>query len=108
MAPRIVITGMGAVTPSGATVEETWSSLCEGQSAVGRITRFDPSGFPVTMGAETQDPGCPEAWLAARGQAHLQQRVHDLKSRLAVAALREALEQSGLDSAATPPDRIGV
>ena len=60
------------------------------------------------MGAETQDPGCPEDWLAARGQVHLQDGVHDLKSRLAVAALREALEQSGLDSAATPPDRIAV
>lgn len=108
MTTRVVITGMGAVTPSGASVAETWASLCAGRSAVGRITRFDPSGFPVTIGAQTQDPGPADAWLRARGQESLLSQVHDLKGRLALAALQEALDQSGLVQGETPPQRIAV
>ncbi len=108
MKPRIVITGMGAVTPSGANVQETWTALCSGRSAVRRITRFDATGFPVSIGAEAQDPGSAEAWLASRGQTHLLTQVHDLKGRLALAALREALDQSGLEPVPRRPERIAV
>ncbi|MBI5956141.1 MAG: beta-ketoacyl-[acyl-carrier-protein] synthase II, partial [Chloroflexi bacterium] len=51
---RVVITGLGAVTPIGLTVEEFWRNLVDGVSGVGPITRFDPTGFPVRIAAEVK------------------------------------------------------
>ena len=42
---RIVVTGLGLVTPLGTGVEKTWAALCAGQSGIGRITKFDPAGY---------------------------------------------------------------
>ena len=42
---RVVVTGVGAVTPLGNTAEETWEAICKGESGIGAITRFDASGF---------------------------------------------------------------
>lgn len=108
MRRRVVITGMGAVTPSGGSVAETWEQLCAGASAIGRITRFDPTGFPVVIGAQADEPGDPTPWLAARGQEALAPRVVDLKGRLALAALREALGQSGVEEHGLNPARVAV
>jgi 3-oxoacyl-(acyl-carrier-protein) synthase len=49
---RVVVTGMGAVTSLGQTVEETWAGLVDGRSGVGPITLFDASGLPVRIAAE--------------------------------------------------------
>ncbi len=83
MSRRVVITGIGMVTPLGGTVEETWRHVCAGRSGVGPVTRFDASSLPVTFAAE-----------AAPVEAHPLDQG-DLKLRLAATALAEALSQSG-------------
>ena len=95
--PRVVITGLGAVTPHGVGVEAAWAGVTGGRSAIGPISRFDPSGFPVRFGAQVPDlpevDGLPELDGIPE---HLAPLAADLKGRLAVLALREALEMSGL------------
>ena len=83
MSRRVVITGMGMVTPLGVGVERTWSAVCAGASGVGPIDRFDASSLPVSFAAQTAPPPSHPADCG------------DLKLRLAMAALTEALEQSG-------------
>jgi 3-oxoacyl-[acyl-carrier-protein] synthase II len=103
---RVVVTGIGMVTPHGVGVQAAWQGVLSARSAVGPVRRFDASAFPVTFGAEAPDPGDPSAWLDARGvPAALRPLADDLKGRLAVAALREALEGAGLDAAGP---RLGV
>ncbi len=86
---RVVITGLGAITPIGNTAEEFWRSLLEGKSGVGPITRFDMSNVPVKIAAEVKGFD-PEQYLdpkAARRMARF--------SQFAVATARQALEDSG-------------
>src|SRR3979409_514941 len=52
---RIVVTGVGAVTPIGHTVDETWDSMMHGRGGIGRITRFDPSPYESQMAGEVKD-----------------------------------------------------
>ena len=52
---RVVVTGMGMVTPVGIGVEESWKSVCEGRSGVGPVTKFDASQFPSQVAAEVKD-----------------------------------------------------
>ncbi len=54
-APEMVITGLGVVAPTGLDAEEHWSAVLSGKSGIGRITRFDPSGYPVVLGGEVPD-----------------------------------------------------
>ncbi len=89
---RVVITGVGMVTPLGLDVRQTWRACLRGQSAVRRIRRFDPTGFPVTIAAEAPDP------VAAGGRTvpyEYVSAVHDLKGRLTFAAVTEALAMAG-------------
>ena len=55
MRRRVVVTGIGCVTPLGAAVETVWSRLLAGESGVGYITRFDASNFPTKISAEVRD-----------------------------------------------------
>jgi len=52
---RVVITGLGAVTPLAMGVEESWRKICQGKSGVARISKFDPSSFNVKIAAELKD-----------------------------------------------------
>ena len=98
---RIVITGAGMVSPLGQTVADSWQGILEARSAVGPITRFDASGFPVRFAAEAPDPGTP-----ADLHPNLpEDALLDLKGRLAYAAVSEALGQSGLSLSG---ERLGV
>lgn len=97
---RIVITGMGAVTPLGIGVAEYWRGLIEGRSGVGSLTRFDASALPVRIAAEVRefsDDGLPRAVARNAGRF----------MRYAFAAGAEALAQSGLDLAAAP-ESVGL
>ena len=89
---RIVITGIGAVTPVGNNVPETWRAVVAGESGVQPITRFQPDGFPVTFAAEV-------ASVQGRDEASIREELLDI-------ALAEALEMSG--ELPYSPDRIGV
>ena len=55
MSRRVVVTGVGLVTPLGTGVEKTWEGLCNGQSGVDHITRFDASDHDVKIAAEVKD-----------------------------------------------------
>jgi 3-oxoacyl-[acyl-carrier-protein] synthase II len=100
--PRIVITGMGAITPLGLTVEEYWQGLVNGRSGFGPITLFDASAYPVSVAAEVKDFD-PEKYMPVK-------RV-DRTSRciqFAIATSKMAMESARLDMSREKPEKIGV
>src|SRR6266542_766360 len=98
---RVVITGLGAVTPLGNDAETSWQNLIEGRSAAGPMTLFDTEGHPVSFACELKDFD-PTVWIE-----HKQARRMDRFAQMVVAAARQAETDSGLDIAAEP-DRIGA
>ncbi len=102
MKRRVVITGLGLVTPIGIGVEQAWTALCAGRSGVGEITRFDPSGFQTKIAAEVRDFN-PLDFLPKKDAKRLQ-----LFITYAIAATRMALEDSGLAITAANAARVGV
>jgi 3-oxoacyl-[acyl-carrier-protein] synthase II len=98
---RVVITGLGAVTPLGNDVVSSWEALIAGSGGVGPITAFDASAYPVRFACELKafDPG---EWLD-----HRQVRRLDRFAQMIVAAARQAEADAGLD-VADEPERIGV
>lgn len=98
---RVVVTGMGALSALGNTVEENWAAVIAGRSGIAPITRFDATGYETTFAGEVK--GFDPATEIGRKDA----RRLDRYSQLAVVASRQAVAQSGLDIAAEA-DRIGV
>jgi 3-oxoacyl-[acyl-carrier-protein] synthase II len=98
---RIVITGIGAVTPLGNDIETTWTNLISGRSGAGPITQFDATGYPVTFACEVKDFD-PTEWMDRK-----QSRRMDRFAQLVLAAARQAETDSGLDIAAEA-ERIGA
>jgi 3-oxoacyl-[acyl-carrier-protein] synthase II len=98
---RVVITGIGAVTPLGNDVETTWTNLISGRSGAGAITHFDSTGFPVTFACEVRDFD-PTDWVDRK-----QARRMDRFSHLVIAAARQAEKDSGLDIA-RDASRVGA
>ena len=91
---RIVISGMGAVTPIGGCVADFWKNLTAGMSGIGKLTRFDNAEIPVRVAALIND---------FHPEEHMPRRLakdSSLFSQYAFAAATEALRQSGLDTAA--------
>lgn len=101
MERRVVITGMGAITPIGKNVDEYWSGLKEGKVGIGPITRFDTERFKVKLAAEIKDFDGKE-YLDAK----LCKRL-DLFSQYAMVAAREAIHQAGYTVTEENADRIG-
>jgi 3-oxoacyl-[acyl-carrier-protein] synthase II len=99
---RVVITGMGAITPVGHTVAETWESLKAGRSGVTRITAFDVTPWSCKIAGELK--GFDPLQFISRKKA----RYMTLASQLAVIATGQALEDAGLDLEREDRDRIGV
>ena len=100
-ARRVVITGMGAVTPLGNDVETTWRNLVAGGSGAAEITAFDHSDYGVHFACELKDFD-PKQWID-----HKQARRMDRFAQMILAAARQAEADSGVDVAADP-DRIGA
>lgn len=98
---KLVITGMGAVTPIGIGVDAYWSALVEGQCGVGKITRFDASELPVQIAAELKDFD-PTAYMPKTLA-----RTMDPFMQFAFVAAEEALKNSEL-SIESESDRIGI
>ena len=99
---RVVITGIGAITPIGLGVEGLWQGLQRRESAVRCITRFDPSVFKSRIAGEVDD---------FRPADHMEERRSrrlDRFSQFSVAATRMALSDAGLDPAREDPDRVGA
>lgn len=99
---RIVITGMGAISPLGLSVAETWNNAVQGVSGVGPITLFDASNFLVQIACEVKG-FLPERYLPAK-----EVRRRDRFELFAAAAAQEALQQSGLEVTEANASRIGV
>ncbi len=98
---RVVITGLGMVTPLGNTVEDTWTALVAGRSGAGRITQFDPTGYPVDFACEVKDLDVTD-YIDFKASRRMDRFTH-----LALAAARQAEADAGIDIAAAP-DRVGA
>ncbi|HLG09816.1 MAG TPA: beta-ketoacyl-ACP synthase II [Gaiellaceae bacterium] len=98
---RVVITGVGMVTPLGNDSESTWSSLVAGESGAGPITHFDTTDYSVRFACELKDFD-PTIWIDRK-----QARRMDRFSQLALSAARMAEVDSGI-SIASEPDRVGA
>jgi 3-oxoacyl-[acyl-carrier-protein] synthase II len=99
---RVVVTGMGAITPLGLSVEETWQGLVEGRSGISRITQFDPSPYPVQIMGEVKGFD-PSAYMDPR-EAKRMSRF----SQLAVAAAKMAVEEAELVIDESNAEEVGV
>jgi 3-oxoacyl-[acyl-carrier-protein] synthase II len=102
---RVVITGMGAVSPNGVGNAAFSDAVLQGESGVRRITRFDPSEIPVQIAGEVPDFD-ELAWVEKRERKHVSRVLP-----LALAAATEALQTAGIDAASLPLDekrRFGV
>ncbi|MGI6574046.1 MAG: beta-ketoacyl-ACP synthase II [Fermentimonas sp.] len=99
---RVVVTGLGAITPLGNDVQTTWENAVAGKSGAGPITLFDASLFKTRFACEVKDFDPSE--LFDRKEA----RRYDRYSQLAVHAAKEAINHSGLDLEEEDKDRIGV
>ncbi len=102
MKRRVVVTGLGAVTPIGNTVEEFWNSVKEGRVGIGEITKFDTADYKVKVAAEVKGFAAKEHmdFKAAK-------RMEPF-SQYAVAAASEAFQDAGLDMEKEDPYRAGV
>jgi len=99
---RVVITGMGAITPVGNDVPTFWESLKTGKCGIGPITKFDVSDFKVKLGAEVKDFD-PTQYMEKREARRADANVH-----YAMAAAIQAVEQAGLKEGNFDPYRTGV
>ena len=88
---RVVVTGLGAVSPCGSDTETSWSSVVAGKSGVERIALFDPTGYASTIAGECRDFD-PEQYIEKRRLREMSRFVH-----LAMGASQQAIESSGLD-----------
>ncbi|MCS7070506.1 MAG: hypothetical protein NZM00_03310, partial [Anaerolinea sp.] len=102
MSRRVVITGMGMITPLGHTVESTWEAIVAGRSGIARITRFDTSDSPVKIAAEIKD------WDPTRYMNPKEARRRDRYQQLIFAAGMQAFEHSGLSITDENRARTGV
>lgn len=102
---KVVVTGMGAVTPLGLDVESTWKALCAGTSGVAPITKFDASSFPVRIAAEVKNFD-PANFMDRKEVRRFDDYLH-----FAYAATHEAMTMAGLDAdkiTALGPERCGM
>ena len=102
MARRVVVTGLGLVTPIGNTVEESWSALVAGRSGAARIQRFDPTPLEVTFACEVKGFD-PLAYMEKK-----EAKRCDLFAQYALAATTQAVRDAGLERSFPDPSRTGV
>ena len=102
MKRRVVVTGLGAVTPIGNDVESFWNGVKEGKVGIGPITRFDTTGYKATLAAELKD------FVAKDRMDPRTARRMEPFSQYAVAAALEAMENSGLKMEEEDPYMVGV
>ena len=96
---RVVVTGIGLVTPVGIGVDESWGNLLAGKSGIARITHFDPSEFPSQIAGEVKNFDASQ-WILPKDQRKMDRFIH-----LGIAASAEALEMSGFLDGASDEDK---
>lgn len=102
MKTRVVVTGMGAITPIGNDVESFWQGLKDKTVGIGPITYFDTTEYKCKLAAEVKG-FAPKQYMDAKAARRM-----EAFSQFAVAASKEALEQSGIDMEKEDPYRVGV
>jgi 3-oxoacyl-[acyl-carrier-protein] synthase II len=103
MRRRIVVTGIGCVTPLGGDVQTTWSNLMAGASGIGYTSLFDASSFPTKIAAEVRN------WdVSAVGEDPEVWKNHGRHTRFAVGAATQAIRDAGLEDNKIDPTRFGV
>ena len=102
MKRRVVVTGMGAVTPIGNTVEEFWNGIKTGKVGIGPITKFDTTDYKVKLAAEVKD------FVGKERMDFKAAKRMELFSQYAVAAAKEAFTDAGLDMEQEDPYRVGT
>lgn len=102
MKRRVVVTGMGAVTPLGNSVPAFWDGLIHGRNGIGRITHFDPSGFASQIAGEVKDFQ-PDSVIDPK-----EARRMELFTQYALVAAQEAVAAAQLDSEKCVRERVGV
>jgi 3-oxoacyl-[acyl-carrier-protein] synthase II len=100
--PRIVVTGIGVMSPLGHTLVESWDSLLNGRSGIGPITQFDAAQFPCRIAGEVK------GFVAKKYMDFKEARRMSRASQLAVAATRMALADANLPEPVPDPERVGV
>lgn len=100
--PRVVITGLGVMSPLGHTTEESWDSLLNGRSGIGPITNFDATEFPCRIAGEVKN------FVAKKYMDFKEARRMSRASQLAVAAARMALDDAGLPEPVPNAERVGT
>lgn len=99
---RVVVTGLGLVTPLGTGVEKTWKALCAGESGIRRISRFDPAGYDAQIAGEVTDFD-PARFIEKKEIKKMDTFIH-----YAVGAAQLAVEDAGLKVAPEEATRVGV
>ena len=102
MSRRVVVTGMGAITPIGNTVEEFWQGIKEGKVGIGPITQFDTSEHKASLAAEVKNFD-PKDYMDPKSARRMEGFA-----QFGVAASKEALEDSGIDIEKEDPFMVGV
>ena len=100
--PRVVITGIGVMSPMGHTADESWQSLLNGRSGIGPITQFDAAEFPCRIAGEVK------GFVAKKYMDFKEARRMSRASQLAVAAARMALADAGLLESVPDAERVGT
>ncbi|TLY54727.1 MAG: beta-ketoacyl-ACP synthase II, partial [Gammaproteobacteria bacterium] len=96
---RIVVTGLGVVSPVGSTVKAAWDAILRGESGIGPVTRFDVSAFPVRIGGSVRDFDVSQ-YISPKDA----RRMDDFM-QYGVAAGVQAVNDSGIDFSKTDPTR---
>src|SRR3954466_15545623 len=100
---RVVITGIGWVTPMGHSIEEVWKRLLNGESGIAKTTLFDASTFPTTISAEVKD------FRLENHVANIEKHKHGGRNtQFALAACAQAWKMADLDSDTLDLDRVGI
>ena len=99
---RVVVTGLGIVSPVGTGVEEAWRGIVAGKSGIGPITQFDASTYPTRIAGEVRGFE-PEKWMEKK-----EARRNDRFIQFTMAAAEMAMKDSGLDMSKEDPERIGA
>ncbi len=99
---RVVVTGMGAITPLGSSVDLFWDGLINGRSGVRRITQFDPGNLPCQIAGEIPDFNPKEYMKSSEARRYAR------SSQIALAAATQAVQDAGFDGIMPKPERAGV
>ncbi|HSC57688.1 MAG TPA: beta-ketoacyl-ACP synthase II [Nitrospira sp.] len=99
---RVVVTGLGLVTPLGTGVEKTWKAICAGESGIGRITKFDPTGYDAQIAGEVKDFD-PAQFIEKKEIKKMDAFIH-----YAVGAAQLAVDDAGLKIKPEEATKVGV